>query len=314
MTHHLPTVVACLVFAGVFLRYRQNYFLPGYSGYLLTLHAQIVEGTASAPDQYRPMMPWAAALLSTVLTLPHAVLVLDGVLLVVAVGALHLLLRRRGVEWVLLPAALGFAYWSVNTENWHPELFLLLALVSVGSLLLLEHRPRAWAVPLVGALMLGARTDYCATFGAALVAVGCSRRSPREVVLGAALGVAAVATTCLWIVVFPRAHYVTGVLQVGFNLLPHSWFVLATYVAPVLITPVVLMVRLRRLPPLWPVLAWFAAQFAVTFVVGRVEETRIFLPFAAVLSVVAVVAFQELHREDLHREDLHREDAAAPAR
>ena len=299
-TTDLPTrlcvVVGVLVFAGAFVRYRQNYFLPGYSTYLLNLDASILAGTADAPLQYRAAMPWAARLLSTVMSFPHAVLVLDGLLLGLAVVALAVLLRRHGALRLLPLAALGFAYWALNTENWAPEVLLLVAVVSVGALVLDLPRPPVWAVAAVGLAAVAARADYGASLG---VAVGAHAWSRRRLPLAAvAVALAAVAAVLTWFwarVVFPQARYRTGVVQLGFNVLPHSWIVLATFFGPALLVPAVLLWR-RRWTPLAPVLVWFAAEFAVTFVVGRVEENRILLPFAAVVWAAAGLAFREVDR------------------
>lgn len=93
---------------------------------------------------------------------------------------------------------------------------------------------------------------------------------------------------------FSQAHYVAAVAQLPYNLSVGSYGV-------VVALPLLLAARRRVLPPLALVLAMFAVQFAAVFVVGRVDESRIFVPLAPVLGVAAVLAWRELQRSSIHQ-------------
>lgn len=206
---HLPTVLACTIFAAMFLRYRQQWFIPGYSGYLLNVHQTVVAGTAIAPNQYRPLIPWLAFTTSqaTGVTLPHAILVLDALLLVVAVVTLHQLAGRFDAPpLLLLAAAAGFALWFTKLDAWSPETMALIALVAVVVREVTADRPRWWLVALAGLLMLGARTDYAATLGVTVLAVAAHRRSWSVAGLAVAVGAGAAAATLGWVRLYPQAH------------------------------------------------------------------------------------------------------------
>ena len=202
---HLPTVAAVAIFAGAFLRYRQRWFIPGFSDYLLWVHATVTSGTAIAPNQYRPLMPWVARLLSEglSLTLPHAILLLDAGLLALAVTVLHRALAERGAAPLLVVAALGFGYWFAKLDHWSPETMLLVALVAVAARELSRPATRWGVVVLVAVLMLGARTDFAATLAVTVIAVGAVRRSWPIAALGSSLLAVAAAATAFWILVLP---------------------------------------------------------------------------------------------------------------
>lgn len=299
MVEQLPTVLAVGVFAACFLRYRQRWFMPGHEDYLLEVHRTVAAGTGIAPNQYRPLMPVLAHAISSLgVTLPHAVLALDGLLLVAAVLALRAVLRDVGAEHLLLAGAVAFAFWFTKLDHWSPETMLLVAVVAVVVRELQRAEPRWWVVGVCGFVMLGARTDYAATLGVTLLAVAWTRRSAGVAILGVGLLGGAGMATELWKHLYPQAHYVVDVVQLPYNLTPGSWEFVLAYYGTVLLCPTLLALRTRRLPPLWPAVVWFGAEFGAVFVVGRVEESRLFMPFAAVLGVAAVLAYLELRRSD----------------
>lgn len=294
----LPLVAAAVVFVAGLARIRQRWFIPGYGGFQYTerIVGETVAGIAAAPNQYRPLMPWVMSSVADVLAmpLPTAILLVDAALLAVTFGLLVRLATRLGSPTLALAGAIAWGWWLAKMDHHHPETTLLTAAVTAAALVLLDDRPRWWALLALGALMLGARTDYAAGLGAAALALGVARRDWRTLATGLILAGAAVAAT-RWLVetAYPQAHYRVALVQLPYNLSFGSWLLVAGFYGPVLLALLVLAAR-RVAPPLWPVLLWFAAQFAVVFVVGRVEETRIFLPFAPALGVAAVAAYLEL--------------------
>jgi hypothetical protein len=90
-----------------------------------------------------------------------------------------------------------------------------------------------------------------------------------------------------------------GVVQLPFNLTPGVLAMVMTFygallLAPALLAPALFAARNWAVPPLTFVVAWFLIEFAATFVVGRVEESRIFMPFAPALGVAALMAYRQL--------------------
>lgn len=299
LTVHLLDVTAVVVFVGCFARVRQRWFIQGMPGfgYDTWVAQTTLNGTAIAPNQYRVLMPWTDHLVATAtgVPLPTAIVTVDAVLLVVVLGLLHRLSQRLAAPGIMLAAAAGWAYWCSKLDHWDPEVMLLTAVVTAVILLLLDDRPRYLPLLALGIVVCGARTDYAAGLGLVVFAVGVRRRQAATASTGVAIAAAALAATYLLThVMYPQAHYVVAVQQWPFNLTPGVWVMVATFYGPLLLIPAVLAAQRRTLPPLVFVIAWFLIEFAATFVVGRVEESRIFMPFAPALAVAALMAWRAL--------------------
>lgn len=297
----LPTAVAALIFLSVWLRIRQWWFIPGRWGFGYTewVARTTIEGTAIAPNQYRPLAPWMAQLLaeSMAAPLPTALVLLDLTMLVVLVAVLHVLGARIGCPEVAVVAALAWAWWSTKLDHWHPETVLLAVLASLALLALLAQRPRPWLLLVVASVMLGVRTDYAATFGLTVLAVGIVRKCWRTGSTGLlVVAVAAAATQWLAEVAYPQASYIVDVVQLPFNLTAGSLAMAATFYGSMLLVIALAAVRTQRPPPCWPAAVWFVLELGSVFVVGRVEETRIFMPLAPVIGAAALMAYLELRR------------------
>jgi hypothetical protein len=295
----LPEALGVIVFLGCFLRIRQRWFIEGMPGFGFTtwVAQTTIDGTAIAPDQYRALMPWADHLLAIAgqLPLPTAILVSDFGLLVVVLVLLHLLEARLGQPGVLLAAATGWAYWTAKLDHWDPQVMLLTAVVTAVSLLLHDERSHDGLALALGLITCGARADYAVGLGIVVLGVGVHRRRRRTALTGLALIMAAVAATfVLADVLYPKARYDVAIVQLPFNLTPGVWAMVLTFYGALLITPALLAARSRSAPPMAFTIAWFLVEFAATFVVGRVEESRIFMPFAPVLGVAALLAYQHL--------------------
>lgn len=298
---YLPTVVAALIFIGCFLRIRERWFIPGMSGFGFTTMVvrTTLDGTAIAPDQYRFLMPWADQLLSeaTRLPLPTAILASDAALLVALLVVLHLLSVRLGAPWLIVGAAAGWAWLMVKIDQWDPQTMLLAVVVAVATLLLLERRPQWWALLVLvalGVLACGARTDYAASLGLVVLAAGLHRRQVVTSITGLVIGLAAAAATVELVRVFPQARYATSIMQLDYNITVDPLSFAVTFYGAFLLVPALLALRTRSLPPMMFVLVLFAVEFAAVFVVGRTDESRIFMPLAPVLGVAAVQAWRGL--------------------
>lgn len=295
----LPEAVGVVVFLGCFLRIRQRWFIEGMPGFGFTtwVAQTTIDGTAIAPDQYRPLMPWVDHLLAAVghVPLPTGILLSDLALLVVVLVLLHHLESRLQAPGALLAGAAVWAYWVAKLDHWDPQVMLLTAVVTAVALLLVDDRAPDGPILVLGLITCGARTDYAAGLGLVVVAIGVHHRRWRTTVIGLGLIVAAVvATLVLKDVLYPQARYDVAVVQLPFNLTAGVWAMVLTFYGAVLITPVLVALRDRSVPPMAPVILWFLIQFVATFVVGRVEESRIFMPFAPALGVAAVLAYRRL--------------------
>lgn len=282
------------------MRVRQRWFIPGYpaAGYTTWVVTTTVNGTAIAPNQYRVMMPWVDDVLAGVLgvPLPTAILGSDLAMLVVTFALLVRLGTRLGTPSLVVGAAAVWAWWVAKLDHWHPEIMVLTVIVTATALLLLDRRPRCTALLVLGLLACPARTDYAATLGVVIFAVGLHRRRLVLASTGVAVAGAAAIATVLLVRAFPQAHYVAAVVQLPYNLSLGSWGTVLPFYGVAVALPLLLTVRRQALPPLAFVLAMFAVEFAAVFVVGRVDESRIFMPLAPVLGVAAVVAWRELQR------------------
>lgn len=300
----LPEFLGVVVFLGVFARIRQRWFIPGYSGggYTTWVVQSTIDGIAIAPNQYRPLMPWAMTLLGRLadVPLPTAIVAADAALLLVVMVLLHHLGRRLGAPWVMLAAAAGWAWFAVKLDHWHPEVMLLTVLVLAVTLVLLEQRPHPVALLALvglGAMSCGARTDYVAGLGLVLLGVGVARRRVACAAAGVVLGAGALVATVALIRLYPQARYQVDVVQVPFNLTPGPWVFIATFYGVLLVAPALLTARRRVLPPLAFVIGWFLVELAATFVVGRPEETRLFMPLVPALAVATAVSWRELRHD-----------------
>ncbi len=300
MVQHTPTVLAAVVFFGCFMRIRQRWFIPGYpaAGYTTWVATTTVDGTAIAPNQYRVLMPWVDDVLAVLLRvpLPTAILVSDLVLLGVTFVLLVRISARLGTPSLVVGAAAVWAWWVAKLDHWHPEIMALTVIVTATALLLLDRRPRCSVLLVLGLVACLARTDYAATLGVVIFAVGLHRRRLVLASTGVAVAGAAVIATVLLVRAFPQAHYVAAVVQLAYNLSLGSWGTVLSFYGVVVALPLLLAARRRALPPLAFVLAMFAVEFAAVFVVGRVDESRIFMPLAPMLGAAAVLAWRELQR------------------
>ncbi|WP_018334371.1 hypothetical protein [Actinomycetospora chiangmaiensis] len=310
-------MLAVVIFVGVFFRIRQRWFMPGFpaAGYTEWVVRSTVEGTAIAPNQYRPLMPWVMALLADVgrVPLPTAILAADAALLAVALILLYRLSMRLGASWLMLAAAAGWAWFAVKLDHWHPEIMLLTCIVLAVTLLLSGPCPPALHLTALGLLTCGARTDYAAGLGLVVLVVGMVRRRRLLIDAGVLIGIVALGmTVVLAEVLYPQARYQVDVVQVPFNVTPGSLVFVLTFYGPLLVAPALLAVRRRAFPPLAVVIGWFLVEFAATFVIGRPEESRLFMPLVPACAVAAAVAWRELRRDvDAERMSSHRNGGGA---
>lgn len=265
--------------------------VAGESGYLERFTTDVVDGVAHAPYQYRVLVPHLYDLLQgggdDVGAAAHLV---DTMSLAAATALGVLLFRRSAVPGWL--AAGGLWVWAVAGGLPFlpkPETLPSFAVLTAAFLVLADERlPRLLLVPL-GALLLGMRADLAFVLGLGFVVRsrttrGDGGRARRDLATGLALCAGAIAATLALAAAYPDAEYeATGLVQLRFNA---SADVAAVAVAVTMVPFLPLAAARRREllrvahPVALPLLVPLAAQVAITAVVGRLHETRIFLPFA----------------------------------
>jgi hypothetical protein len=274
----------------------------------------VVNGTSNAPNQYRIGVIDTAYFLAqhTHLALRYMLAVGDVIAAFVAVFALFFVLRRSTVyreaalagRWfgaagfvVLVQFYLAWLLWYQRPETLPTAAILALAL-------LLLTVPLRGGVAVAGFLLLAVaqafvRADVAFALHAGillvcLTSVGRGFALPRGwqagtslVAMGVVLGIQ------FWLMrrMYPQANYGdTPVLQVFLNLRnPSGWIPFLLFMAPVGWTLATLVRRRYKVEAAGVGLLTGAVIFlGMWLMVGRIEEVRIFLPYALVLAPLTV--------------------------
>jgi hypothetical protein len=288
----------------------------------------VLRGTADAPQQYRIGVPWVADLLRRHghMGLRHGFTLVDLFCTVVAVYLLLGLFERMRVVRAASETARWFAaaafvflmqyYFTWITWYQRPETMASAAVLVATLWLLTVRLPMGKASSMVATsaamLLLAAvqgfiRADviFAAHLGVLLVCLtraGDGFSLPRWVQAGTsalAVLIAGGVQFYLMHVVYPDARYgSTRVFQLGRNLTEPIGMV--PFVLFLLPWGWVMMTLLRRRTTevnssSWAMLAGSAIYVAMWVVVGRIEEVRIFLPYAvALVPLTCTVALQRL--------------------
>ncbi len=315
-------LLSIILLASGFLDYweysRQFYKDPG-------VWAGVIAGTSSAPSQYRIGVVFLANFLATHthLALRHTLTLLDLITAFIAVFTLLLVLRRSAVyrkaglagEW------LGAACFVILTQfylawlQWYqrPETLPTTAILSLVLLLLAVKLPLPAAarmvVPVGGILLLAAMQGFVRADVAFALHVGILLVCLTPLGKGFALPRAVQAATslvCVLLVlgiqyalmrkIYPHATYGdTPVLQLFSNLTtPRELIPFVLFLLPLGWTFFTLARRRYEVQPASiAVLTGSVIFLGMWFTVGRIEEVRIFLPFAmAIIPLTAELAMQ----------------------
>jgi hypothetical protein len=309
----LGVVVGSAIFADYWEYSRQYHGNP-------EIWTDVVRGTADAPQQYRIGVPKVADFIArhAHLGLRHAFTLIDFFSAAVAAIVLYLLFERSDtyrraatpVRWMGAAAFLFLLHLYLGWITWYqrPET-LASAAVLAGSVALVSARfgsgsagGRIWraiAVIALAAVQGFIRADVAFALHLGLV-IACVAAADGSLALGRRLQVAVSAVSALVAggiqfylmhVVYPHATYgKSAVMEVKQNLtnpvgmvsfilfmIPCGWLAMR-------------VVRTRELPDAanLGVLLGAGVYFAMWFAVGRIEEVRIFLPFAVALIPLTV--------------------------
>lgn len=308
------TLLFTLVASAVYLDYWE------YSREFKTspdMYLDIVQGTAAAPQQYRVLVVRTAWFLHqhVHLGMRHAFALIDLLTGLLACFVLLHLLERSKPFLRATAVAQTFAYtaflflcgYHLLWLTWfqRPETLPTAALIAL-MLLLFRQMPRSaagYTVFAVAAMVLSitqalvrADVSFCIFLGlavAALLAKGQTLPQPRAFLVPLALICAGAAGGVQWFMmhhVYPDATYRgIAVIQLFRNLEPYSIPPFALFILPTLWTMVVAIRRWRSVDPQLLTMLFAACLFLPLWTtVGRIQEVRIFLPFALALMPLTV--------------------------
>lgn len=269
----------------------------------------VVDGKATAPFQYRVLVPRVIVWLSdhTDLSIGQATTIVYAASLAVGVALGVAVLGRSGLRLWALPV-LGYCAFMLIGPILFPKAETLTAFACVtGALIALARPPDddrwwspsvAWAtLAFVAIVLIGCRTDLLVALAAGFATRWWQRRDRADLVVAGLLALVGATATVALVRVYPDAHYPPGihVVELSYNLDALSIVVLATFLAPAL-GPLVLLSRpgaaashvkrttIRHLPLIMMV----ATEVVATFVVGHVEEVRLQFPMSFALAWVGV--------------------------
>lgn len=321
------TLLACIVFAATFLDYwsysRQFYSEP-------QAYRDVLAGTATAPNQYRVGAIWLANFIATHghAGLRHAMTLLDGLSALLAVFLLYSLLRNSAVyrsagnhlRWAGSAAVLAMVQFYLAWLIWYqrPETLPSAALVVVALWLLTPSpdasRPRPAAATIAGLLLFSAaqglvRADVAVAVNLGLLFVCLSGLKglplSRWTMLATALAGVLISGGIqfyLMHVAYPHASYgSTPVFQLVLNVTDHfRIFPFLIFMLPWAWTLRFFIRRRNALPgPSAAVLAGSTIFLLLWCVVGKIDEVRIFLPFAVALIPATVQAAMQTATEEI---------------
>ena len=276
------------------------------------LYETFAQGQGSAPAQYRIGLIYAAKLLHKAghLGYRHSFALFDLIFALAAtLLARNLLLHlpafrasKQGSRWTQMAILLGllsfyfsWSLWYQRPETWASAFFV------AGSVYLLSV-VRSQAGLIGGLLALAAfqgfvRADVAILFHFGLFLYLLLRgaqgfRAPRGLLLVTSLVCFVLPTAILWVLmhkVFPHATYGdTKVFQAVYNLNPWNSFPFLVFIVPTLYTYWRAVPRFQALSgPQAALLASSVIYLCSWFVVGRLAEVRIFVPFALALMPLA---------------------------
>jgi hypothetical protein len=284
--------------------------------------ASTLRGDNAAPTQYRIGVLKAAEFLTrhTPLAIRHALTVIDFVLLLVAVFVLRALLMRSSAwrsagvaaQWFGAAAFVVLVQYSLLWLTWYqrPETITIAALLALSLWLCTYRLPIAGAAgSILSALCLVAlgvlqgltRADVGVTFHLGVAAICLTRVGKnfplaRWAQFSASLVAAAAAAGMQFYimrVLYPRANYgTTPMFQLLLNYTDHIRIVPFTlFVIPSVWAAVQVARRCFSPSPAQAGLLLAAAIFICMWaVLGKIDEVRIFLPFALALAPLTVEA------------------------
>ena len=301
-------VLGACALAGAFYYYTQFAVTArDVSGELGRVVREVVDGHGDAPYQYRFLVPRVLVWITdhAHMTLAQATIVVDATAITIGIAVGLALLRRLGLGPFTFPVLLYCAFFEIGLFLYpSPETTTAFACVTAGLLALERGQgPEAWwsarlvwgVLAVSGLVLIGCRTDLVVALGIGFAVRWWQRRDAADALAAVGLVVSGVVATVVLVHLYPDAHYRSGVavVQLPDNARALPVVVAACYLLPAL-GPLALLVRpselsssIQRITAAHlPLLAVVLAEFASSFLVGRIEEVRLFFPVAFVLAIL----------------------------
>jgi hypothetical protein len=291
-----------------------SYTFLDYSAYRTDYHLhpeiydRFLRGEGTAPAQYRIGLIFAAKVLHSVLHLGylHSLALFDFLFAIVAALLLRSVLTgtevfraaASGSRWIRLFVMLGLLSFYFSWSLWYQRPETMACAFFVAANLYLLSASRSWVLLVGGLVLLSAwqgfvRADVAILFHFGLFVYILLRGSkgffaPRAVLLGISFVCCVIPAAILWVLmhkVFPHATYGDAkVFQLILNLNPMQLIPFLLFLAPTLYTYRRALARFSWLGGPQAALLLSGVLYLCSWVlVGRVEEVRIFVPFAMAL-------------------------------
>jgi hypothetical protein len=246
---------------------------------LIDRYQRISTGTDLAPDQYRLLIPKLVTFVArqTSVALDAAIIATDAACLLSGALLLASALRRSGMESQILTALLyvsGFAVCVLVLPR--PE--TLPAFLGATCILnaYIHTGRRAATLGAAGAVLLaGCRPETVVAAAIPFILKWHGKRLRIRLAAGSVLVVLGALGALIPPMLYPNTPYLTSPVQIPHNLDPRSYLVPIALLSPVLVS--LTRSALFRCAPL---LAWVCAELAMIFVVGRIDEARIYFPLS----------------------------------
>lgn len=274
--------------------------LAEYRGTLAGLYENVVDGHADAPYQYRVLVPrfvvWLHHLSGVAYRL--VAVVVDGAALYAGAFAVLGVLTALRRERLAFGVALYIAFLGYGTTAYpKAESIVAFFAASLLALAFVRHEDRG-ATLLVGVaavLLAGTRADVLAALGVAYLVRWWWQRRRRDLVFAMVLVAVAGGATAALAAAYPDARYPVGVpvVQLWHSIRPNNWVFPLLFLLPAVIPLWLLRGRVREaigieLCALGAAVVAFSAE---ALVVARVEEVRLWFPFAGVIGCIGAVAW-----------------------
>lgn len=288
---------------GVLLGFLFHYYLlvisPAfYNGTIMDAYTRVASGNEYAPFQYRILMPWLVTTFVDldILSARHVVLVVEGVSLIL--GSIFLVKAAYMIGGFYSPTivTLYVVFWGFGTILYpKPETFIAYAAVNLAVITFLQRSRTLAVFPIVIFVLSLTRSDLLVTLAIPYMVRWLLYSRRTDLGLAITIGLAGICVVGILMYVYSPT-YPPGVsaIQIWYNLNPLRLMIPAIFFAPV-VCPLVRKLRRQGFLTIAsdktnPLLLWPLAYFILTLILGRIDEVRLYFPFAGFLGMTGMSA------------------------